>query len=351
MLSYVIVGSGYRSEYFGRIAGTYPDLFRAAFLCRSEEKAVLKHAHTGRDAFTSADDLPFHPDFAVIAVDRSHVADVAEEWLDRGIPVVTETPVGDTIPKLASLWERAAKGAKIVCCEQYHRYPILAAGLEAVRRGQIGSPSSVYISFLHDYHAASIIRRCLNVQPGEPFVMHGIRQSNPVTESDSRYGAILDGRMQHAERDTVHISFASGKEAIYDFASVQYRSFIRSRHITVRASRGEWSDTQILYLNEQNRPVRFPLTPEIPEPYRCLDTQALRDRRRNWCAELAPDTVQDEFAIASILLDMEPYLSGGPAPYPLTDALEDAYYWLCIKAAVSSPWREIRSEKMPWHSL
>ena len=38
MLSYAIVGSGYRSEYYARIARTYPELFRAMYLCRSEEK-------------------------------------------------------------------------------------------------------------------------------------------------------------------------------------------------------------------------------------------------------------------------------------------------------------------------
>ena len=81
MLRYVIVGSGYRAEYFGRIAKTYPDLFRALFLCRSEEKAALMKRHTGVDAVTDADAcLAFRPDFVVVAVDRAHVADVAEEW-------------------------------------------------------------------------------------------------------------------------------------------------------------------------------------------------------------------------------------------------------------------------------
>ena len=68
--------------------------------------------------------------------------------------------------------------------------------------------------------------------------------------------------------------------------------------------------------------------PVIPERYRCLDTQALRDRRRNWTAELAPDTVQDELAIASFLMDMGDYLRGGECPYPLWEAVEDARFWL-----------------------
>lgn len=40
-LKYLIVGSGYRARFYARIARTYPDLFSAVYLCRSEEKARL----------------------------------------------------------------------------------------------------------------------------------------------------------------------------------------------------------------------------------------------------------------------------------------------------------------------
>ena len=84
MLRYVIVGSGYRSEYFGRIAARYPDLFGAMYLCRSEEKAALMKSRTGIDAVTAKEEaLAFGPDFAVIAVDKSHVFQVAKEWASR----------------------------------------------------------------------------------------------------------------------------------------------------------------------------------------------------------------------------------------------------------------------------
>ena len=36
-LTYVIVGSGYRAQYYGRIAARFPAYFGACFLCRSEE--------------------------------------------------------------------------------------------------------------------------------------------------------------------------------------------------------------------------------------------------------------------------------------------------------------------------
>ena len=97
MLSYIIVGSGWRAEFYGRIARTYPDLFRAVFLCRSEEKAQLMKARTGVDAvMTEHEELALCPDFIVAAVDRNHLVDVTEYWTRKGFPVVVETPVGDT---------------------------------------------------------------------------------------------------------------------------------------------------------------------------------------------------------------------------------------------------------------
>ncbi len=349
MLSYIIVGSGYRAEYFGRIARRYPELFRAVFLCRSEEKAALMRTHTGVEAVVAPEEcMKIHPDFAVIAVDRGHVAETAEEWIGRGLPVVTETPVGDTEEKLRKLWQLGQRGARIVCCEQYFRQPVLAEGLEAVAGGLIGEPSSLYISLLHDYHAASLIRMALQVSPGEDYTLRGLRQRNTVKATDSRYGAVLDGSETDAERDMMLVSFDSGKEAIYDFCPVQYRSYIRSRHLTVRGSRGEWSDTSVMYLDDDNRPRELFLTGQIPEGYRELDTQALRDRRRNWQSALAPDTVQDEYAIASILLDMGKYLSGGASPYPLEDALEDAYFWLLLQRAVTHPGEAVRAGQRPW---
>ena len=336
MITYVIVGSGYRAEYFGRIARTWPELFRACYLCRSAEKAALMRGRTGAAAVLTAEEaMTYMPDFIVVAVDRGHVADIAEEWIQRGFPVVAETPVGDTEEKLQRLETFVERGAKIVCCEQYHRYPILAVGLEAVRQGAIGMPQSAYISLVHDYHAASLLRRALMIG-GERYEMRGVRSVGPAVNTDSRYGAILNGSVTEEVRDRVIIDFESGKNAIYDFASLQYRSYIRSRHFTVRGNRGEWSDTTIFGLDGQNVPYRTALMPEIPERYRCLDTQYLRDLRKTWRPELFLDTVQDEYAIATILLDMVDYLQGGESPYPLWEAIEDARFWLRIQEAVGA---------------
>ena len=350
MLRYVVVGSGYRAEYFGRVARTYPDLFRAMYLTRSAEKAALMTARTGAAASTSEDEcLAFGPDFVVIAVDRGHMAEVIARWAEKGLPLVPETPVGETIEQLNAIWALGRNGARIVSCEQYFRQPLLSAGLRAVSEGLIGTPSSMYISLVHDYHAASLIRRALRIPVGEGFTVCGASRENTVVQTDSRSGAILDGRRDTVERMTAMIAFDSGKRAVYDFSPVQYRSFIRSRHVIVRGDEGEWSDTIVNYTSDTGEPQRLFLSAGIPEEYRCLDTQALRDRRRSWQDEMMPDTVQDEFAIATILLDMDKYIHGGPSPYPLEDALEDAYFRCLLRQAAERPFEQVRSERMPWH--
>lgn len=349
MLSYLIIGSGYRAEFFGRIAVRYPELFRALFLCRSQEKVALMEAHTGVPATDSLDEaLDFRPDFVVVAVDRGHVASVTREWAERGFAVVAETAVGSTEEELDMLWAlQRDRGAKIVCCEQYHRFPVIAAGIARIEAGLIGRPASAYLSLAHDYHGISLIRHLLQTYD-EAFTLRTVRTETPAIATDSRYGAILDGHMDREERTAAYITFASGKTAIYDFAPLQYRSFIRSRHLTVRGDRGEWSDRIIYYADGNGEPRRHFVMPEIGPACRALDTQGLRDLRKTWQPELYLDQQQDEFAIASMLLDMGPYLAGGPTPYPLGEALDDAYFWLLLNRAAEHPWEEFAAAPKPW---
>lgn len=349
-LSYLIVGSGHRAEFYARVACTYPALFRAQFLCRSAEKAALIQARTGVPATDSLQTCArFGPDCIVVAVSKGSIASVCAEWLERGYPVVSETPAGACLEQLHRLWALAQRpGARLTVCEQYHRYPLLAAGLDAVAHGRIGTPRSAYLSLAHDYHAASLLRRMLLTQ-GERYVLRAQRTQSPLVETDSRQGAVTDGRLVTETRDVAAITFASGKTAVYDFADVQYRTFLRARHLTVRGERGEWNDTLLYSLDAQGRPRRDCLLPTLPDRYAALDTQALRDARKTWQPELFLDTRQDEYAIATVLYDLPAYLAGGPSPYPLREALDDAYFWLLLQRAVADPQAEVASQPMPWN--
>ena len=347
-LSYLIVGSGYRAKFYARIAKTYPALFSALFLCRSEEKAALMQYETGVPAVCSTEEAAaFRPDFIVIAVNKTSITDVSIEWVNRGYPVLMETPAGMTREQLLQLWNLSQNSARIAVAEQYHRYPDMIAGLQAVSEGRIGTPCSAYLSLAHDYHGMSLLRRMLLTE-GESYSIRGERTMYPVTETDSRTGPLPGNPVRERARDLVWVSFDSGKKALYDFSGVQYHSFIRSRHVLVRGDRGEWCDTVLYCLDNHGQPVREELRPVIPERYRELDTALLRDARRVPRAGLSMDNLQDEFAMASMLYDMKDFLENGTEVYPLREALEDAYFRILMEEALAEPWKEVRADKMPW---
>lgn len=147
----------------------------------------------------------------------------------------------------------------------------------------------------------------------------------------------------------VQIEFANGKTALYDFAGIQYRTFIRARHVNVQGQNGEWNDSLIRYVREDLLPEMEYLKPYLDPKYKELETGALREICRQWNPVFAMEAEQDEYAIATMMYDMKGYLEETDPGYPLREALEDAYTWILFQRAVEKPWQTIESEPMPWH--
>ena len=93
-LRFIVVGSGWRSLFYWRIAQALPERFElCAMLCRTEEKAEKMHREYGVPVSTSAEQCAaLHPDLVVVAVNKASIAAVSTEWLARGFAVLCETP-------------------------------------------------------------------------------------------------------------------------------------------------------------------------------------------------------------------------------------------------------------------
>lgn len=353
-LSFVIIGSGWRSLFFVRIAKQFPEQFELKYmLCRTQEKAERIAAEYGI-ATTISEEVceQAKPDFVVNAVSRDYLFPVLKTWSGKGYPVLMETPAANTEEELIAVWEMIQKGAKIQVAEQYHRYPFLASGLKLIKENKLAEPYAVRLSMVHDYHGASMIRRML--QPQNPMdlklqYLSGCSYTLPVTETDSRYGAITDGRVKNAERTVITLQFENNKVAFYDFSGIQYHSFIRSRHINVQGRDGEWNDTMLRYVDEKHLPVAEEIKAYLDSKYCVLETEELQCQSREWKPYVDLNNAQDEYAIATMLYDMREYIEHGVEVYPMKEALEDAYWYLLIKKAVQTPGENIYPEKMPWH--
>ena len=132
-LRFVVIGSGWRSLFYWRIACAYPELFTMeAMLCRTEEKAGHMRKQYGVPAVTSeASCEAMKPDFVVVAVNKASIFPVTKQWAGKGFPVLCETPAALELDELKELWRmKMEEGAKIQVAEQYFLYPSFAAAAE-----------------------------------------------------------------------------------------------------------------------------------------------------------------------------------------------------------------------------
>lgn len=353
-LTFIIVGSGWRSLFYARIAKKYPEQFQLKYmLCRTQEKAERMASEHGVPTTTSIEVCEdAKPDFVVIAASKTSLCQETMKWARKGFAVLCETPAACSLEELKELWDLTQRGAKIQIAEQYHRYPSMVAGLEAVKSGKLHEPYSVSLSMAHDYHGVSLIRRML--QPDNPMCLrleslNGEQYTFPVTETDSRYGDITDGRVKESNRNIITMRFSGGKMAFYDFDGILYHSYIRSRHVNVQGRDGEWNDTLLRYVAENHQPKVQQLTPFLEPKYSCLETVNLKAQSRQWQPFFPMSEEEDEYAIATMMLDMREYIETGKEVYPIAEALEDAYMFLLMQEAVKNPGTRIEPEEMPWH--
>jgi predicted dehydrogenase len=349
-IRYVIVGSGWRSMFYVRIARALPEKFEAcAMLCRTEEKARSINEEYGIYTTTSIEEcIQLQPDFVVVAVNKSSIYEVSRFWMEKGFPVLAETPPSLKLDELKALWELRTKcGAKIQVAEQYFKYPTYDVLISILDTDIVGPPYNVSISAVHDYHAASLIRKILHTS-FEKVAIHGKKYIFPVTETESRYELITDGRVADKERVKITMEFESGKVAFYDFSSIQYRSAIRGRHLNVQGIRGELTDSTFYYLDEQNLPHKDKLQIKFNSDKKEVEEITFKDEVVYNPVFGICGLTEDETSIAVLLVGMQEYIQSEKEIYPFADALQDAYITILMEEALKSPNTIICSEKQIW---
>ena len=363
-IKFVIVGSGWRSLYYVRVAKALPEIFElCAMYCRTEEKAQKMaeehHIHTT----TSINEcMDYQPDFVVVVVNKSSIAEVSMEWMQRGFTVLCETPAALDVETMNKLWDMHNQGHKLIVAEQYTSYPEYSALLKVVDRNMIGEPDCLNISLAHEYHGASLMRALLKVSSDMDFTVSAKTYQFPTTETLTRYDSYKDGRIADKKRTVATFEFADGKVALYDFDSEQYRSPIRKNTLKLQGSRGEIIDHTVYYLDENNESVLS----EIRVDKRGIETE-YENPNLHYVEEVigihfedsqvyTPEfglcgLAQDETAVASLMKRTAAYARGdAEEPYPLRDALQDAYMAILLREADSSQ-SKVSSTKQAWHEL
>ena len=361
-ISFLIVGSGWRSLYYVRIARALPQLFEVcAMLCRKQEKAkqIEENCHI-RTSLSEEECEAMHPDFVVVAVDKAHIKEVTLHWAKKGFAVLGETPAAMDEAALCELWKAYLEGRKIIFAEQYHRYPINIARKKLIDEGYLGKTDYLYLSLAHEYHGISLMRRFLNIDVNESFKVCAKQFSFDVKKTLDRCQKYNDGSVRQSPRSLALFEFNSGKLCSYDFDSEQYRSLIRNDSYRLQGVNGELFNDELCWIDENNQAQRekFRIDKHIVmtgnenpnlDHFEEIERIAFEDQILYEAPFQNCGLSQDETAIASLLCDMYDYAKNNAAePYSLKEALQDAYASILLRKAIETG-QTLQSEMMPWN--
>jgi predicted dehydrogenase len=217
-----VIGSGWRSAFFLRLARSAPDRLRATgVVTRAAERGAEVSSRWAVPTFRSAAELlaADAPDFVIVSVPCAVTPDATREVVGLGARVLAETPPAPDLPGLRALWADVGGTGLVQVAEQYLLMPGHAARLSVIEDGIVGEPTSVQVCSTHLCHAVSIIRGLLGVG-FEPVVVSARAFTAPLADPLSPDGWSGDSTPKDSSTTLATLDFG-GRMGLYDFTDNQ----------------------------------------------------------------------------------------------------------------------------------
>ncbi len=314
----VLFGTGWRAHFYIRIASLLPSLLTiTSVYTRSEERKNQMTAE-GLGATTDISEaLSAEHDAVIVASGRDGFLPLLEGLDKRGERILTETSF---LPLTEDELQRAEK-IEGFAFEQYLHTPLYSSVMAALER--IGKVSSMYLSGLHNHHAASLMRALfpdLEIKD----VKRLLEEKAECLKTGSRSGLVRGGEREEYTRKITSVTFKNGEVFITDFSSNQYHSYIIPSHLEIRGEMGVITERGVTYIDADGYPLSLPFvfhrdegkTGQQPSLSHVTLGERTVFRNRFYPLPLS----DDEIAIASMI---EEYISGVPS-YTIRKAVDDA---------------------------
>jgi len=355
-ITFAIAGSGWRADFYLRIARAHPDRFQVVgLMSRNEAKRQALEQTWGVRVFASVEEMvaATSPHFVVTSVPWEANPVVVRQLVELGMPVLSETPPAPDLDGLIEINKLAERGAKIQVAEQFHLQPHHAARIAVARSGVIGRVSQAQISAGHGYHGISLIRKLLGVG-FEPVVVSGFTFTSPLIDGPNREGPPREERIIESEQMFLRFDFGD-KLGLLDFTVDQYFSWVRNERVLVRGERGEIVNQSASYLKDYLTPIQLDFVRHATGVNGNLDGNYLSGIQfgDEWVYRppFVPEGLTDEeIAIATCLIKMAEYVKGGPSFYSLAEASQDHYLYLMGMKAIETG-TPIQTRLMPWANV
>lgn len=351
--NFAIVGPGWRTEFFLRVARALPDRFRVdGVVVRDPARGAAFEVQWGLPTFRTTEALLrlTRPRFVVVSVSQPAAPGVIAELAAEGLPVLTETPPAPDLDGLLQLWELVRGGARIQVAEQYFLQPTHAARLALIAAGRIGTPSHAHVAVAHGYHGTSLIRKYLGLR-FENATIRAQGFTSPIVAGPTRAGPPDELRITRSEQTIATLDFGD-RLAVFDFTGDQYHHWIRSPRLLVRGERGEIKDDELRFLQDHRTPVTLRLLRQDAGQYADIQGHHLVGilAGTEWVYRnpfTGTRLNDDEIAVGACLAGMARTVETGEEIYGFAEAAQDQYLALSIAAAKASG-QPVRTETQPW---
>ena len=354
MNKFGIIGSGWRAEFYLRVAKFLPQKFQVVGLVtRNTARAAYLTQEYGIKCYSDVNEMleGENPPFVVVSINASASTDLVLSLLAQNVAVLMETPPATSYEDLNRFYE-AAHGAKIQIAENYPFQPMHKARLEFINSGKLGNIQQTQITYTHGFHAFALMRKYLGI---------GFEDAEIFARSvslDVLGGFTRDGEPKSEEiltkKQTFGIIEFGKKTGIYNFEMDQHRSWIRTPLIHIKGDRGEVFNTKIKYMADYKTPVETEIVRKNlgQEDFEGFDLKGIfADScwlyRNPYQGSRLSD---DEIAVAHLLKNMDIYLKTGKSSYALEDALHDVYLSLLLDEAAKNN-KMMQSKTQAWGKI
>lgn len=337
----VIIGGGWRSEFYLRVARACPERFRVSgMLVRDAAKGAVIEKDWGVRTYRNIDELltATNPLYAVVSVPRKAAPAIMAELVERKMPVLCETAPADDIAELAEVNKLTNRGGRIQVAEQYIFQPMHAARMAIVEAGLMGKVSQAQVCAAHGYHGVSLIRRYMGAGY-EPVKITAKRFISPIVKGPDRWGPPKEEKIGPSKQMLAWMDFG-GRLGVFDFDG-EYRSYIRASRILIRGECGEIDHDRVRHLVDYRTPMEFVLEKLFTGRIGGQDGychNGIMGGGRMWYTNPFPNVTlgDDDIAVGTCMMKMVEYAGGGADFYSLAEASHDHYLGIMMEKAADS---------------
>jgi len=346
-----LVGAGWRTHFFIRIAQMLPERFEIIGGVYRSDKSREQLLQWGVPALSSQEALiGLRPDYVILSVNRDSMADLMRLYANHDIPLLIETFPAKSVEELRDIY-RDLSDAKIQVAEQYPFQPLNAARIAVADSGILGDVYQMQSSLPNGYHAVAVQRRLLHAGRRCPLIRAN-RYLHRMTGGPGRAGDPAEEKLVDVKQTLYQLDYGD-RQALNDLEDNQHRSFIRTQHWVLRGQKGELRGEDVLYLKDFLTPCHFTLERVMAGSGPNLEGLYLRGVRggdHGWYYRnpyMPARLYDDEIAVAACMDRMGTYLETGEEFYPLREEMMDLYLALMIEQAAGEG-KTIEVKPQPW---